>query len=97
MINLCDGWIQLGDPARALPVCASAVEHTPGDPVAHYNLAGAYALLGRADDAFDALEADYRLGDRDWAYLADDDWFESLRDDPRFGELIERMKADDAG
>jgi serine/threonine protein kinase/tetratricopeptide (TPR) repeat protein len=92
LLNLCDGWIQLGRLERALRVCSDAVEAEPGDPVNHYNLAGVLALLGRSDAAFAALEEDVRLGDRDWRYLSGDPWFESLRGDPRFSALIERMR-----
>ena len=55
LLNLCDGWIQLGNLERALEVCTAAVEAEPDDPVNHYNLAGVLALLGRSDAAFAAL------------------------------------------
>jgi len=88
----CDVLIQSRSLDRALDVCRRAVETTPDDPVAHYNLAGAYALLGRRDDALEALAGDVALGDRDHAYLEADPWFETLRADPRFKGLLERMR-----
>ena len=63
------------------------------DPIGYYNLAGVLALLGRHDESLAALERDLELGDADWQYLEADAWFESLRDDPRFRDLLKRMKA----
>ena len=45
------------------------------------------------DDALVALERDLELGDADWEYLQSDAWFEVLREDPRFVDLLKRMKA----
>ena len=67
-------------------------ETLPDEAVGYYNLAGVYALLGRRDEALAALEQDLELGDADWRYLESDAWFETLREDPRFLELLERMK-----
>ena len=49
--------------------------------------------MGDEDQAFVALEKNFELGDRDWLYLEQDPWFESLRDDPRFHEQERRMQA----
>lgn len=90
--NTCDALIELRQLDRALQVCRQVIEELPDDPTAYYNLAGLQALLGRTSQALDALERDIELGDRDWRYLEHDMWFESIRDDPRFVSLIERMK-----
>jgi tetratricopeptide (TPR) repeat protein len=91
--NLCDLLIQSSDPERALEICGEAVELFPTNPVAFYNLAGVHAQMGRADEALAALERDFELGDRDWQYLSEDAWFASLRADPRFLALVERMRS----
>ena len=53
-------------------------------------VAGVYAGLGDRDKAFEWLEKDFQIkGD-----LADSRWqipFESLRDDPRYKEMLKRM------
>jgi len=92
--NLCDALIQLDRIEQSLEVCLAAAEQLPDDAVAFYNLAGAYALAGRAEESLAALERDFELGDRDYAYLLSDAWFETLRDDPRFRDLIARMRSD---
>jgi len=93
-VNLCDGLLQLGNIQRALEVCSAVAALVPGDPVSHYNLAGAYALADRPEQALEELEKDFELGDRDWVYLSQDRWFDSLRDDPHFTDLVARMKAE---
>jgi tetratricopeptide (TPR) repeat protein len=90
---LCDAFLGLGDVERAMPYCRQGVVVVPGDPVSHYNLAGALALSGKKDEAFAALEKDFELGDFEYEYLAADRWFESLKGDPRFKDLLGRMKA----
>jgi tetratricopeptide (TPR) repeat protein len=92
LVNLCDALIEVRDLGRALDVCRRVAERSPGDPVAHYNLAGVYALLGRPGEALAALERDVALGDTDGAYLAADPWFAALRGDPRFQRLLRRME-----
>ncbi len=92
VINLCDACLQTRDLPRALEVCAEAALRKPQDPVVFYNLAGARALSGRPDDALEALERDLSLGDTDHEYLARDPWFASLRGDPRFADLLARMR-----
>ena len=52
-----------------------------------------YALLGRPEEALAALERYFELGDRDHEYLRQDAWFESLRADPRFVDLLKTMQA----
>jgi tetratricopeptide (TPR) repeat protein len=94
LLNQCDALLQLERAEQALDVCRRVAESAVDDPVAFYNLAGAYALLGREDAAFEALERDFELGDRDGAYLEQDRWFEGLRDDPRFRDLVRRMRSE---
>jgi serine/threonine protein kinase/Flp pilus assembly protein TadD len=94
LVNECDVLIQLRDLEEALAQCRMVIDAEPENPTGYYNLAGAYALMGRTEEAFAALEKDFELGDRDHLYLASDRWFESLRGDARFIGLIERMKSE---
>lgn len=92
LVNECDVLIQLRDFPAALDRCEIVVAEYPENPNGYYNLAGIYALMGNTDEAFQALEQDFELGDHDFLYLKSDPWFDSLREDPRFRDLIERMK-----
>ncbi len=92
IVNSCEALIELSELDRAVAACTRTTERFPDLDVGFYNLAGVHALRGDADKAFAALQRDYELGDNDWAYLQEDDWFQSLRGDPRFAEIIVKMK-----
>lgn len=96
LASQCDVLIQRQVLDRAVDICRRAVEIAPGEPVAHYNLAGVYALLGRKSEALEALEKDVALGDNDFAYLEADPWFEGVRKDPRYREIVRRMRGEPA-
>ena len=62
-----------------------------GRGVAAYNLACAYARLGRADDAFRMLDVAVENGMRRREQFEGDEDLASLRGDPRFRRLMERL------
>jgi len=76
----------------------ACLELDPNQPTVVYNIACGYAKLGHTDTAFEWLEraaemgfgnADSTENNIDWTQKDPD--LASLRDDPRFGALIERM------
>jgi tetratricopeptide (TPR) repeat protein len=75
---------------RALQADLQLVRLRPDKPVAWYNLACSYALLGMADRAFEALERSLRLGYKLIHHLRRDPDLKSLRSDPRFARLLRR-------
>ena len=60
--------------------------------VSAYWFAVAYAGLGDRDRAFDQLNLAYRNHDEDLAEIKVDPLMRSLRSDPRFGELLRRLR-----
>ncbi len=66
------------------------VERAPDRADLHYDLACSYALVGRQDEAFAALERAIALGFDDPALLDEDDDLASLRSDPRWARLRKR-------
>ena len=58
-----------------------------------YNTACAYALSGNPDKAFEMLGKAIEKGYRDAAWAKKDTDLASLRKDPRWKPLIEKMKA----
>ena len=80
-----------GDLATLVLESERANDAFPGHPRAAYNLACAYALVGRKDDAFRALDAFLSL-EHDVDLRADDD-LNVLEDDSRFAALEARLKS----
>ncbi|MDI6759478.1 MAG: tetratricopeptide repeat protein [Candidatus Brocadiaceae bacterium] len=77
---------------EGLKVDQNLVRLRPEDPVAHYNLACSYSLLGDVDAAFKALEEAVALGYKDLVHLQRDSDLENLRKDHRYQGLIDRVK-----
>jgi tetratricopeptide (TPR) repeat protein len=57
-----------------------------------YWTASAYTLLGDKDEAFEWLERAIRLGNENLGWFMRDRNLDSLRDDERFAELMQRIK-----
>ncbi len=90
--NVCDELIELKRRDEVLEPCRRAADVASDNPDTHFNLAGAYALLERYEEALLELERDLELGDTDWRYLAGSPWFASLREETRFQDLVQRMR-----
>jgi tetratricopeptide (TPR) repeat protein len=93
LTNTCDAQLAIGRLQEALANCKGLTERHPDSAVAFYNLAGAYALLGKRREALDALAKDAALGDNDGEYLAADPWFAALRDEAGFKAILAAMKS----
>ena len=83
---------RLGDWEKGLGVDRQLVRLVPENPTVHYNLACSLAILGHTDEALDALERAVRLGYCDPDYMVEDSDLESLRREPRFHELVSRLR-----
>ena len=81
--------VRSDDLERARDILSDGFEHHPESPSLHYELACLEAVTGNADAAVAALGRAVELEPRivEWAE-ADED-FASLREDPRFSELVE--------
>lgn len=65
----------------------------PDDPGVLYNIACSFALVGRVDDAILALSRAVKNGYVNHSHMAKDDDLKSLRDDERFLQLLQLMRA----
>jgi adenylate cyclase len=83
--------VQLGERDRALEWAKRAHAIDPEDSAVLYNVACVYALAGLTDDALACLEKAIRngFGHREW--LDHDSDLASLRDDPRFQALSQKL------
>lgn len=60
----------------------------PEDPLAHYNLACSYALTRQTDKALSSLRQAIECGYHDFRHIRQDRDLDSIRDDPRFRQLL---------
>lgn len=83
---------QLGRYAEGLAIDRRLVELLPEDNGARYNLACSLALVGERAQALAELENAVRLGYDDPQHLANDLDLISLREEPRFLELLAALE-----
>ncbi len=81
----------MGRPREAIPWMQKAVDAEPGNPRSWYNLAGMYALAGSPDMAIQCLNRAIDLGYSNYRNAASDPIFESVRNDPRFRKVLDRI------
>jgi len=93
-------WVDLGHVyTRAgrfedgLRVDLELVRRAPQDPTVRYNLACSLALLRRKEEALDTLEKAVVLGYEDPEHLLADADLASLREEPRFLEIVRGLRA----
>jgi tetratricopeptide (TPR) repeat protein len=75
----------------AIGAFQKALDFGPATWPMYYNLACAYALSGRKDDAFTALGKSIDAGCKDRQGLMTDPDLAPIRDDPRFQDLLKRL------
>lgn len=64
------------------------VQIQPDDPLAYYNLACSYALTRQPSKAISTLRQAVECGYRDFRHIRQDCDLDSIRDDPRFQQLL---------
>lgn len=81
-----------GDWRAALAVVDAFLTNYPDDALMLYNAACAKAQLGDLDGAFDAMRRSLDAGFGDLGTALGDPDIASLRDDPRWGEIRDRLR-----
>jgi tetratricopeptide (TPR) repeat protein len=74
--------------ADGLQIDKRLVHLRPNDALAHYNLACSFALLKRPEQSLKTLRRAVELGYRDFRYMKEDHDLDSIRNDPRFRQLL---------
>jgi TolB-like protein/DNA-binding winged helix-turn-helix (wHTH) protein/Flp pilus assembly protein TadD len=77
---------------EALKVIAKWKERSQHEYIAPTRFAVVYAGLGEKDQAFEWLDKAFKEHDPVMRDLKVDPWFDNLRSDPRFADLLRRMK-----
>jgi len=93
-------WVELGHVytrakrfEEGLAVDQELVRRAPKDSTVRYNLACSLALLGRKEEALDALEQSVALGYGDPEHLLADDDLASLREEERFRGIVRGLSS----
>jgi len=92
LIPLAHAYTHAGEYKKGLKIDKRLARLKPTDEVILYNLACSYALLNMTDEACMALSKSVDLGYADLAHIQNDPDLDSLRNDGRFGKIIEQIK-----
>ncbi len=87
------GWLYAisGRKAEALKIAQEVKGLSSHAYVDSYQLATIYAGLGEKDEAFRLLEKGYEEHSGSMPYLAEDPFWDSIRSDPRYADLLRRV------
>jgi tetratricopeptide (TPR) repeat protein len=89
---LGDHYTRRGQFEESLGVDQRLSQLEPRNPLAFYNLACSYSLTGRIDRAAFALEKALSLGYRDFTWLAKDPDLRTLRKDPLYRGIADKIR-----
>jgi adenylate cyclase len=82
--------LRLGEGEEAIRWMEESVARAPNDSIVHYNAACLYALAGDADRAIDCLANCHRkVGNLNREWLMHDSDLDSVREHPRFREILD--------
>jgi len=81
--------LRLGEREEGIEWLTASVEKAPADSIVHYNEACFYALAGETERALDCLEnCQDKVGNLNREWLAHDSDLDSIRDHPRFADIV---------
>jgi tetratricopeptide (TPR) repeat protein len=89
---LGDHYTQRGRFVEGLEVDQKLSLLEPRNPFVFYNLACSYSLIGKLDEAADALHKAIRLGYRDFRWLAKDPDLGKLRKHPLYRRIQDEIR-----
>jgi len=92
LAELAQAYTRLGQWERGLELDRRLARILPEDPTIQYNLSCSLALTQRTLESLEALEQAVGLGYDDVDYLLRDPDLNGLRDQPRFQELVRRLR-----
>ena len=88
-ISLGAAYARAGEKKKALAILRSL--ETSEEYVAPGELAILYEAIGDREKAIETLEKAFAIHDLQLQYLNADMWFDTMRDDPRFQDLVRRV------
>jgi len=91
MLYLAATYFRMGDRDKGLEIFDALMEMSKTEYVSRIPLASVYNESGDKEKAFELLEQGYKARDSNLVYLPCEPVFDSLRSDPRFQDLLDRM------
>ena len=88
---------KLGDVRRTEELAERALAARPNEFATYYNLACAFAVLGRHERALDMLDSAVQHGRGNLEWIEQDPDFDPVRSQPRFLEIVSRLRSRDRG
>ncbi len=88
LIPLAEAYTKAGEYEKGLDIDKRLAKVLPDDPVVRYNLACSYSLVGRIDDAFEALHAAVQMGYNDFRHMDADPDLSGVRNDQRYQKMV---------
>lgn len=92
LIRLGDLYTRQGFFEKGLAIDRRLVGLCPSEPTFHYNLACSHALLGKLEDALEALRRAIELGYDDWEHLDKDEDLAGLRRLDSYERIIAKAR-----
>jgi tetratricopeptide (TPR) repeat protein len=94
LIRLGDLYTRQGFYEKGLAIDRRLVGICPSEPTFHYNLACSQALLGRLDEALEALRRAIELGYDDWEHVERDEDLACLRKLDAYERVMAKARGD---
>ena len=88
LIPLAELYTRKGFHEKALELDLRLSKLRPEDPIVYYNLGCSFALVGKREEALQALKRSIQLGYDEFEHMKKDSDLKDLRDDPRFQALL---------
>ena len=97
MLYLAATYFRMGDRDEGFEIYNALMEMSKTEHISRIPLACVYSELGDPEKAFELLEQGFAARDSNLVYLPCEPVFDSLRSDPRFQDLLDRMGLGRAG
>lgn len=91
LIPLAEAYTRRGLYEKGLQIDLQLTQLRGDDPLTWYNVSCSYSLLGRLDDALEALQHAVQRGYSDFTFLSKDPDLANLRRSPKFRQFLESL------
>lgn len=91
LVVLGEAYTKRGMYEKGLEIDKRLIELKPNDPIAFYNLACSYSLLGLIYQGLEALRKSIRCGYRDFKWMKKDPDLDNLRKSAEYEAIVKQL------